>query len=245
MLPLNITPSISVPNLALLQREIDRLDDRMVALFQRRLGVARRIGAAKAHNDQGLRLRPDREQTLIEACRRRSRPVDRAALVAFRREVIGWGVASQTPLQIRVWSPHASVDLHDAARRRFGAAPKITSGQSAETVLAEAEHSNTVAVLALSPDSGWWTRMVRRHPDLVIFDGLAVRSGMPTAVCVGRVPRASLPRGPQIIVTAGGDAGDGADGRRSIAHWYGWTLAMTEASTRLGSDAGCVGALTG
>jgi len=47
-----------------------------------------------------------------------------------------------------------------------------------------------------------------------------------------------------VLVTAGGDAGDGSGaGRRGLDTHHGWTLSLTSAPVMPGGPEGCVGAL--
>ena len=50
-----------------LRLEIDHLDDQMLALFERRLALASRVGRAKGAPDgPHAKLRPDREQAVLD-----------------------------------------------------------------------------------------------------------------------------------------------------------------------------------
>ena len=50
--------------------------------------------------------------------------------------------------------------------------------------------------------------------------------------------------GKGVVVSAGGDAGDGGGiRRRGLATHHGWTLSLTDAKLPVGGDEGCVGAI--
>ena len=53
-----------------------------------------------------------------------------------------------------------------------------------------------------------------------------------------------LPTGRRVVVTVGGDAGDGSGARRwGLNTNHGWTLALTDADVAPGDVEGCVGAI--
>ena len=61
--PLDLSPEQMA--LAALRHEIDVLDDQLLALFERRLAIAARVGKAKdAPSGPHVKLRPDRERTM-------------------------------------------------------------------------------------------------------------------------------------------------------------------------------------
>jgi chorismate mutase len=76
------TPSADDLTLSALRHEIDRLDDDILDLFQRRLALADRVGKAKdAPAGPHLPLRPDREAAVLARMVAQARP-DQAVAVA-------------------------------------------------------------------------------------------------------------------------------------------------------------------
>ncbi|MDP3378998.1 MAG: chorismate mutase, partial [Brevundimonas sp.] len=76
--------------LAALRHEIDLLDSEMVALFQKRLALADRVGRAKDAPTGGyVKLRPDREQAVLAHVLQQAKPDTRDAVEALWREVVG------------------------------------------------------------------------------------------------------------------------------------------------------------
>ena len=77
-----------------------------------------------------------------------------------------------------------------------------------------------------------------------LIDGFGQAGGQPSSLAVGKIDPAALPKGRSVIVTAGGDAGDGGGARRwGLNTHHGWTLALTDAQLTPGDAEGCVGAI--
>ena len=63
---------------------------------------------------------------------------------------------------------------------------------------------------------------------LSVFDGYGGET--PTSLAVGKIDPPALPKGRRVVVTAGGDAGDGGGARRwGLNTHHGWTIALTDA----------------
>ncbi len=239
--PLDVSPEQMA--LAALRHEIDVLDDQLLALFERRLALAARVGKAKdAPAGPHVKLRPDREQAVLDRVLARSRPDNHEAVSALWREIVGWGLARQGPMQVRVWSPVEPTRAFDGARLRFGAAADMRAVPDPRAALDWAAEGRGVAVLAVNAGDPWWTGMRREWAGLSVFDGFG--GEIPTVLAVGRIDPAALPQGPRVLVTAGGDAGDGAGlRRRGLDTHHGWTLSLTDAPLPVGGPEGCVGAI--
>lgn len=229
--------------LAALRHEIDLLDDQMLALFERRLAIAARVGKAKdAPAGPHVKLRPDREQAVLERMTGRASPENRDAVASLWRQVVGWGLARQGPLKVQVWSPVEPARAFDGARLRFGDAARMRAVRDPQAALKWAAEGHGVAVLAINTEDAWWTGLRRDWTSLSVFDGFG--GDIPTALAVGKIDPASLPNGRRVVVDVGGDAGDGSGRRRQgLATHHGWTLSLTDAPLSVGGFEGCVGAI--
>ena len=229
--------------LAALRAEIDGLDDQILALFQRRMEIASQVGKAKdAPTGPHTKLRPDREQTVQARLIQAAKPEHAEAVEHLWREIMGWGLARQGRLQVRVWAPIDAWKAVDGARQRFGAAADIKVVHSPEAALAHAAEGHGIAVLSINTDNDWWTGLRRDWSMLSVFDGYGGET--PTSLAVGKIDPPALPKGRRVIVTAGGDAGDGSGARRwGLNTSHGWTIALTDADVALGDVEGCVGAI--
>lgn len=229
--------------LAALRHEIDEIDAEMVSLFQKRLALADRVGKAKDAPTGGyVKLRPDREQAVLVHVLQGARPDTQEAVEALWREVVGHGLARQGQLAVRVWAPVEPARAFDAARLRFGRAAELKSERDPQAALAFAAEGKGVAVLAINAGDPWWMGLRRKWSALSVFEGFG--KGVPTALAVGRIDPRALPRGDRVLVTAGGDAGDGSGaGRRGLDTHHGWSLSLTSAAVVPGGPEGCVGAI--
>jgi chorismate mutase len=239
--PVDISPEHTA--LAALRHEIDALDDELLALFERRLALAARVGQAKdAPAGPHLKLRPDREKAVLSRMQDRARPDNREAVGSLWRQIVGWGLARQGRLQVQVWSPVDPTRAFDGARLRFGASAEVRAVRDPQAALVWAAEGHGVAVLGVNSDQAWWIGLRREWAMLTVFEGFG--GDAPTALAVGRIDPAALPGGRRVLVGPGGDAGDGAGILRcGLATHHGWTLSLTDSDLAVGGDEGCVGAL--
>ncbi|WP_448793802.1 chorismate mutase [Brevundimonas sp.] len=231
--------------LAALRHEIDLVDDEILALFQRRLAIAAKVGQAKdAPHGPHTKLRPDREQTVLSRVLAKAEPENAVAVEGLWREIVGWGLARQGQLQVQVWAPVDPTRAFDGARHRFGVASSIRMVRDPQAALAFAAEGKGVAVLAVNTEDPWWVGLRRDWSSLSVFDGFGAAGGQPTSLAVGKIDPAALPKGRRVVVSAGGDAGDGGGARRwGLNTHHGWTLALTDADLIPGDAEGCVGAI--
>ncbi len=230
--------------LAALRQEIDLIDDELLALFEKRLAIAARVGQAKdAPQGPHIKLRPDREQSVHDRILAAALPENRDAVESLWRQIVGWGLARQGRLQVHVWSPIEPTRAFDGARLRFGASAEMRSVRDPVEALSWAAEGHGVAVLAVNAGDGWWTRLRTEHHGVSVFDGFGAPD-IPTALAVGRIDPLALPKGRRVVVSAGGDAGDGGGARRwGLDTHHGWSLALTDAGVAVGGPEGCVGAI--
>jgi len=212
-----------------LRHEIDRIDQEMLELLNRRLQIAQRVGRAKdAPHGPHLNLRPDREAAVLARLMDKASDLTRPAVAPVWREVIAAGLAQQGALSVALWRGVEDGRTWDRARQRFGSQVTYMGVANPKAALDAAQLGETVAVLNLSADQPWWIDLERDYPDLWVFESLDDARGTPVALCVGRMDPASLAQGRIFSVTAGGDAGEGQGRRRTLATHHGWTLAVTE-----------------
>lgn len=239
--PADISPEHMA--LAALRLEIDQIDDAILGLFEQRLALAAKVGRAKdAPSGPHTKLRPDREQAVMARVLAQAGPENQEAVAGLWREIVGWGLARQGQLKVQVWSPNEPARAFDGARLRFGGAADIRMVRDPQAALAFAAEERGVAVLAINNDEPWWIGLRREWSSLSVFDGFG--GAEPTALAVGKIDPAALPTGRRVVVSVGGDAGDGGGARRWGLHTHhGWSLSLTDADLAPGEAEGCVGAI--
>jgi len=226
-----------------LRQEIDGIDDQLLDLFQQRLAVAAKVGRAKdAPQGPHVKLRPDREAAVMARMLARAEPENAEAVEALWRNIVGWGLARQGRLGVRVWAPVEPTRAYDSARQRFGSAAELKAERDPQAALAFAAEGKGVAVLAINAGDPWWMGLRREWSMLSVFEGFG--GATPSSLAVGLIDPAALPGGHRVVVNAGGDAGDGSGASRwGLDTHHGWTLSLTDARLVPGGPEGCVGAV--
>jgi len=107
-------------NLDTLRGKIDRLDDRIVDLLNRRLALAAAIGRVKRSKDGRIYVAEREDQVLRKVCGRNRGPLKGPALRAIYREIMSAAIALEKPLLVAYLGPEAT-NTHQAAIKKFGA----------------------------------------------------------------------------------------------------------------------------
>jgi chorismate mutase len=219
-----------------LRGEIDRIDDTILDLLQRRMRLASGIGGVKAVGQvNALKLRPDREASVISRVLSNAEPENRKLALGVWREIMAAGLARQGELEIMVWGGPDPAHVLDSARRRFGSSPSYVDVETPAEALAAAAARNVVAVLGIDDKTPWWTRLAAQYRDLWVFDAIDkpaeggahanARTGRePVALAVARIDPEALAGGQTFVISAGGDAGGGEKARRLLGLDEGWRL---------------------
>jgi chorismate mutase/prephenate dehydratase len=124
-----------------LRKEIDRIDERLVELLNRRAELALEIGRHKAHTKSPY-FTPERERAIVKRMLAASAgPLPAAAVRAVYREIISACRALEKPLTIAYLGP-AGTFSHQAATIRFGSSAHLEPCDSIPDIFAQVERGS-------------------------------------------------------------------------------------------------------
>src|SRR5678815_1156880 len=125
--------------IAALRRQIDRLDDRMLALLNRRARLVQAIGAAKSKTQAPV-YAPAREKAVLARLVDGNRgPLTRAHVGAIFREVISASRSLEERLRVAYLGPRATY-THLAAMAQLGAAADYAPSATIAEVFHDVEN---------------------------------------------------------------------------------------------------------
>jgi chorismate mutase/prephenate dehydratase len=152
------------PSLAQLRAEIDRIDDELLSLLERRVAIGRRVAAAKG-DASGPYLRPGREAAILRRLNAASSDdLPTATLERIWREILGANLARQVDPLTVVFAPSGAESIVDLARDRGGAATRLELVDTADAAIEAAVSGR--ATLVILPDIAdgrwrWWPMLLR------------------------------------------------------------------------------------
>ncbi len=162
------------PSLAAVRARIDEVDAALLALVDERSALASAVAAAKAAQGDAGRfgLRPAREAQVVRRLLAMPRKAASTPLIVrVWRELIGESLALQGPFHLAAWGGSDAARTVELARLRFGARPPLAHAATPEDALSSARTPGGVAILALTPDSAWWGRLLA-EPRIRVFSAL-------------------------------------------------------------------------
>jgi chorismate mutase/prephenate dehydratase len=121
-----------------IRKKIDKIDDRLVGLVNRRLALAAEIGRIK-RNAGGEIFVPEREDAVLrKVCAQNEGPIKDDALRAIYREIMSAAIALEKPLLVAYLGPEAS-NTHCAAMKKFGASVDYHAMATVEDIFTAVE----------------------------------------------------------------------------------------------------------
>lgn len=163
------------PSLAAVRARIDEVDAALLALVDERARLAEAVLAAKAAQPGSVGtfgLRPAREAQVLRRLLAMPRKAASVSMVVrIWTELMGESLALQGPYQLTVWGAEDPGRAVELARMRFGAAPDLARVRTAEEAIEAARKLGGVGVLALSPKSAWWAKLLA-EPKVRVFSAL-------------------------------------------------------------------------
>lgn len=171
--------------LAALRSELDRIDDEILDLIERRLAASAAIAALKdAEGDRHLKMRPRRQEEILERLKRRATKAPPELVGQVWREIMAHSLQSQARTEL-VLAPSDQPELLEArVRAHFGSAAPIRWAASTSHALRSALVGEAVAII---PEE-----LTELEGDLRAFDVLRCEDGRPVAHAVGRVAAADI-----------------------------------------------------
>ncbi|HYY05928.1 MAG TPA: prephenate dehydratase [Candidatus Limnocylindria bacterium] len=163
-----------------LRRRIDRIDDQVLRLLNRRAGLALAIAGQKARTNSGV-YAPAREKGVIRRLLRANRgPLSEHLVRIIFREIISASRSLEQQLRVAYLGPEATF-THLAARRQFGAAATYRPAGSIADVFHEVESGR--AEVGVVPVENSTEGMVAHTLDLLADSPLGICAEISLPVC--------------------------------------------------------------
>ncbi|HEX8668844.1 MAG TPA: 3-deoxy-7-phosphoheptulonate synthase [Allosphingosinicella sp.] len=172
--------SSNAQTLASLRAELDRIDDAILDLIERRLAASGEIAARKdAEGDRHLKIRPKRQAAILERLQAKAERASAELIGVVWRELMAHSLQAQARTEMVLTADDNPELLEARVRAHFGLAAPIRWAASPADAIRHALTEEAIAVLPHPlPDSGG---------DLRVFDVLRAEDGKPVAYAVGRV----------------------------------------------------------
>ena len=182
-------------DLAAIRTEIDRIDDHLLELIERRLSYVLAIAELKRNTAAAaLLLRPDREEAVLNRLADRAAALRHDTIGILWRELMGVSLQAQRRTELVLHATRQPIRITDATRQRFGCAWPVVIAAEAHEALEAARTREAIAVIELDSQSRWWSELFD-HPELMIFDRVMAEDGSTLALAIGRLTEDSLPGG--------------------------------------------------
>jgi chorismate mutase/prephenate dehydratase len=155
------------------RKEIDRIDEEVVNLLNRRAELAQQIGHAKSRA-QSHYFTPEREHAVYQRLRTLNKgPLENAAFRAIYREVMSACLALEKPLTVAFLGPEGTFS-HMATIAKFGASSRAMPQASIADVFGEVERSS--CDYGMVPVENSWAGVVPETLDTFMTSNLRVVS---------------------------------------------------------------------
>jgi len=199
------SPDLETPDLEMLRRRIDEIDDRLHDLLIERVAIVSRVADSKQRGGGVAPHQPAREAEILRRLvARNNGAMPAASLVRIWRELLAATTRMQGAFTVAVYAPPAGPGFWDIARDHYGShTPMLTFGSATQVIRAVAEGRATVGVLPMPQEEEadpWWRQLLSGReatPHVIArlpFGGRGnARSDSGDALAIGR--GAALPTG--------------------------------------------------
>jgi chorismate mutase/prephenate dehydratase len=155
------------------RKEIDRIDEQVIQLLNRRAELAQQIGHAKSHSRTPY-FTPEREHIVFKKLLSLNKgPLEGEAVRAIYREVISACRALEKPLTVAFLGPEGTFS-HLASIAKFGTSSHFAPVESIAEVFGEVERSS--ADYGIVPVENSWAGVVPETLDTFMNSNLRVVS---------------------------------------------------------------------
>jgi chorismate mutase len=170
--------SDKIPDIELVRREIDRVDNALLDLIAERLELSAQVRKAKG----GMRVwRPSREDSHVRQLATEAEGTSAALVSTIWAELMSASLANQGPMRLHVALEGDVLSNWSLVRDRFGAALDVLTHPTTSAALAacHAEDEGVAVVPAPAPPPGgmvnWWTAL----GPCGAMEGLHIVAGLP------------------------------------------------------------------
>ncbi len=155
------------------RKQIDDIDDKIIALLLERTGIVTQVGKHKHQQVQGqCPIRPGREAEMLRRilAKFQSTPFSPAAAAGIWRLIIGASTAVEGDLTLSVYAPEKESDLFWLAREYFGMGSPVIKQPHVKRVIGDVMDGKAavgIAPLIRGDDqSNWWTNLMQQGKDV-------------------------------------------------------------------------------
>jgi chorismate mutase/prephenate dehydratase len=153
------------PDLEMLRRRIDEIDDGLQDLLIERMAIVSRVAEHKQRSGGVAPHQPAREAEMLRRLVARNRgAMPPASLVRIWRELLAATTSRQGPFTIAVHVPPQGPGFWDIARDHYGShTPMLSFGSATQVIRAVAEGRATVGVLPMPQEEEadpWWRHLL-------------------------------------------------------------------------------------
>jgi 3-deoxy-7-phosphoheptulonate synthase len=135
-------------SLEALRSRIDAIDEKILALVEERLTIAKKVVSAKAATIPGLlKYRPSRESHVVGRLTRQAKATPPALVNQLWRALMSHALQTQVAMRIVICAPKNRVAILEEARSRFGSAAPIEWVESPNEALEAARRGEVVALV--------------------------------------------------------------------------------------------------
>jgi len=201
------------PDLEILRRRIDEIDDRLQDLLIERGSIVSRVADSKQRSGGVAPHQPAREAEIMRRLvARNSGVMPAASLVRIWRELLAATTRMQGAFSVAVYVPPTGPGFWDIARDHYGShTPMLTFGSAMQVIRAVGEGRATVGVLPMPQEEEadpWWRHLLlgrEATPHVIArlpFGGRGnARSDSGDALAIGRGTQLPTGRDRTLIAT--------------------------------------------